>query len=272
MTAHATLEERQRCLAAGMDDHVSKPIDPELLYETVARHARLKERAPQPEPAAASPAGGGDGLPSVAGLDAAAGLGRVGGNRKLFAKLLSEFAAQQSGAVAEVEAAVAAGEGARAERLAHSLKGVAANLGMAGVAAAAGALEQLLRGGARGGAALAAAKREVRAALDPAIAGLKAWLGTQAPEPPAATAAATAAAAPAATVDPAATRAAAAELMLLLAESDPGAADLLEAKRQALLPLFPGAAWERFEGLVQGYALDEARVELERAVEKLGPA
>jgi two-component system sensor histidine kinase/response regulator len=37
MTAHATIEERQRCLAAGMNDHISKPIDPELLFETVGR-------------------------------------------------------------------------------------------------------------------------------------------------------------------------------------------------------------------------------------------
>src|SRR5262249_31931674 len=37
MTAHATMEERQRCLAAGMNDHISKPIDPEILLGTVGR-------------------------------------------------------------------------------------------------------------------------------------------------------------------------------------------------------------------------------------------
>ena len=37
MTAHATIEERQRCLAAGMNDHVSKPIDPAMLFATVGR-------------------------------------------------------------------------------------------------------------------------------------------------------------------------------------------------------------------------------------------
>ena len=37
MTAHATTEERQRCLAAGMNDHIAKPIDPDHLIETVAR-------------------------------------------------------------------------------------------------------------------------------------------------------------------------------------------------------------------------------------------
>src|SRR5213078_4911466 len=40
MTAHATIEERQRCLASGMNDHISKPIDPGALFETVARYYR----------------------------------------------------------------------------------------------------------------------------------------------------------------------------------------------------------------------------------------
>ena len=45
MTAHATIEERQRCLAAGMNDHISKPIDPEELFETVGRFYK-----PSPQP------------------------------------------------------------------------------------------------------------------------------------------------------------------------------------------------------------------------------
>ena len=40
MTAHATIEEKQRCLAAGMNDHISKPVDPSALFETVARYYR----------------------------------------------------------------------------------------------------------------------------------------------------------------------------------------------------------------------------------------
>ena len=40
MTAHAMAEERERCLAAGMNDHVSKPIEPEVLYQTLARWFR----------------------------------------------------------------------------------------------------------------------------------------------------------------------------------------------------------------------------------------
>ena len=43
MTAHATIEERQRCLAAGMNDHISKPIDPAKLFETVGRFYKARQ-------------------------------------------------------------------------------------------------------------------------------------------------------------------------------------------------------------------------------------
>ena len=45
MTAHATIEERQRCLAAGMNDHISKPIDPDNLFETVGRFYKPRSGA-----------------------------------------------------------------------------------------------------------------------------------------------------------------------------------------------------------------------------------
>ena len=51
MTAHATIEERQRCLAAGMNDHISKPIDPDNLFETVGRFYKPAARPRLPVPA-----------------------------------------------------------------------------------------------------------------------------------------------------------------------------------------------------------------------------
>ena len=95
MTAHATIEERQRCLAAGMNDHISKPIDPAVLFETVGallqawpeRDQRAgAPRTPSRRAAHGAPPASGDdarpptaALPSVDGLDTADGLLRVGG-------------------------------------------------------------------------------------------------------------------------------------------------------------------------------------------------
>ena len=104
MTAHATIEERQKCLDAGMNGHVSKPIDPAALFETVERFAAARVPGPavpaaEPAPAAVSD---GDELPAVPGLDVADGLGRVAGNTKLYRKLLHRFATTQADAFGRV--------------------------------------------------------------------------------------------------------------------------------------------------------------------------
>ena len=106
MTAHATMEERQRCLDAGMNDHVSKPIDPDALYATLERWVKPKEEpaeSPARRPAAASPPAD---LPSIDGVDAADGLARVAGNARLFRSLLEQFAGKQAGAADEIAAAL----------------------------------------------------------------------------------------------------------------------------------------------------------------------
>jgi two-component system, sensor histidine kinase and response regulator len=81
MTAHATVEEKQRCFAAGMNDHVSKPIDPEALFETVRRHWRPITASPAVLLTETAPH---DDLPTIGGLDVIDGLHRVAGNRKLY--------------------------------------------------------------------------------------------------------------------------------------------------------------------------------------------
>ena len=84
-------------------------------------------------------------LPAVDGLDTKDGLTRVAGNRKLYLKLLRQFVEQQGPAVGQITAALAQGDTALAERLAHTLKGVAGNIGAKAVQHAAGALEKAHR-------------------------------------------------------------------------------------------------------------------------------
>jgi CheY-like chemotaxis protein len=249
MTAHATVDERQRCLDAGMNDHIAKPIDPATLFETVAR---FYKRGAAPAPA--DP-------PAPALLDSGAGLSRVGGNEKLYAKLLRQFVEQQSTAVGRITAALASGDKALAERLAHTLKGVAGNIGGTQVQFAAGALEKSIRDGTTA-SELAAATERVAAALDPLVADLRARFAAEIPEP--------AAAEPALSpVDPAQSRQAAVKLNALLAEQDPTASDFIAANRPALRALFAGHSWAEFEKLVQGYAFADAQARLEQALKGL---
>ncbi|MBV8552516.1 MAG: response regulator [Acidobacteriaceae bacterium] len=145
MTAHALVEERQRCLDAGMNDHVTKPIDPDALFATLARWAKPRlDKVPTPKPA--PPVAVDDViLPKVAGIDFADGLKRVAGNKRLYRDLLVQFAAKQADAHAQISAALDSGDRKLAERIAHTVKGVAGNIGMAQVQGAAAKLEAAIR-------------------------------------------------------------------------------------------------------------------------------
>jgi two-component system sensor histidine kinase/response regulator len=246
MTAHATVEERERCLAAGMNDHVSKPIDPLNLFETVARFYK---------PAAASRDS--DGMPAIAGLDTEDGLSRVGGNRKLYLKLLGQFVDQQGRSVEQVTDALAAGDTPLAERLAHTLKGVAGNIGAKRVQSAAGVLENAIRQQAAPGD-VDSARHDVAAVLAPLVTELRVVLGS--------TPSAPSAPSPQVQSNPAMSREAGARLAALLSDFDPAAADFVEANQNLLRPLFATSAWPEFESLVQNYAFADAQAQLERAL------
>jgi CheY-like chemotaxis protein len=135
MTAHALVEERQRCLDAGMNDHVSKPIDPDNLFATLLRWTkpRPKQTVESQVPVTKVKAPDEVALPEIAGVKIADGLNRVAGNRRLYRDLLGQFAAKQGDAAAQISTAVESGDVKLAERIAHTVKGVAGNLGIAEV-------------------------------------------------------------------------------------------------------------------------------------------
>jgi signal transduction histidine kinase/CheY-like chemotaxis protein len=149
MTAHALVEERQRCLDAGMNDHVSKPIDPDNLFATLLRWAKPRQKSAvesQTQPVKAKPS---DEilLPEIAGVNVADGLNRVAGNRRLYRDLLGQFSAKQRDAAAQISAALESGDSKLAERIAHTVKGVAGNLAIAEVQSAAQKVEKAIREG-----------------------------------------------------------------------------------------------------------------------------
>jgi signal transduction histidine kinase/CheY-like chemotaxis protein/HPt (histidine-containing phosphotransfer) domain-containing protein len=142
MTAHAMTGDREKSLEAGMDDHVSKPIDPDLLQRTLARwlptdggERKTDElgKSPPTVPASAVPSPAApmathllpDQLP---GFDLAQGLARLRGNEKLYLRLLLDFRGSYADGLKKIEQAVQAGEREQAARTVHALKGVAGNL------------------------------------------------------------------------------------------------------------------------------------------------
>ncbi len=264
MTAHATMEEKQRCLAAGMNDHISKPIDPDALFETVSRyyrppsvvHGKAGVVADTPAPQAGKVSAGEGDLPSVTGLNTANGLLRVAGNRKLYLKLLRQFVEQQGGTPDQIAEFLAKGDPAAAERAAHSIKGVAGNLGADTIMATAGKLEKAIasRADARNMESL---RRDLSVLLATMIGQLGPALGTE-PAP------SNAATPPAAPADPEKIRTTVSLMRKHLGEFDAAAGDCLENNRDLFRALFAAADFAQFEQYVNGYAFGEAQTMLEK--------
>jgi two-component system sensor histidine kinase/response regulator len=254
MTAHATTEERQRCLDGGMNDHVSKPIDPALLYETLGRfHAADTAAAP----AGTAPA---DGLPEVEGLDTPEGLTRVAGNKALYLKLLRLFAEQQARVPAQVADALRTGDRALAERLAHTLKGLAGSLGAREIPPLAAGIEKAIAGGAALDA-LQADLARLGSAVDVLVGRLHAALPAEAPAPRAAAA-----------MDVDQARRFVTEMTSHLHNFDPAAADLLAASRDALRGFFGAEDVDALESHLGAFAFGEALAVLQRAAGRTGAA
>ncbi len=142
MTANALPADRERCVAAGMNDHIPKPIDPEDLWSKLLRWLG-PDRAGTPG-SAAEPSG--SRLPEgIAGLNVAAGLRRTLGREPLYLRLLTEFVTGQSAAPARLAEALAAADWAGAERIAHTLKATTAQIGADELSSVAAELETLIR-------------------------------------------------------------------------------------------------------------------------------
>jgi PAS domain S-box-containing protein len=173
MTAHAMAGDADKSAAAGMDDHITKPITPDLLFGALKKAIRRREGlgAGAPPPAARPVDTGSITLPDVLpGIDIADGLGRLGGNRKLYRNILVRLATDFAHADAALEQLVAAGQLEEAQRLAHSLKGVSANIGARELSAAAAAAEAACAPASTANRAEAA--RAMRAPLRAVIDGL----------------------------------------------------------------------------------------------------
>jgi len=144
MTAHALVEERQRCLDAGMNDHVSKPIDPDALFATLARW--VKSRHAPPSGTEARPARrAAVVIPEIDGVEVRDGLKRAAGNRRLYRDLLIRFAKDNLDVGTQIAAALERGDPKQAAHIAHTVKGVAGNLSIGKIYSSADKLEKAIR-------------------------------------------------------------------------------------------------------------------------------
>jgi len=127
-----------------MNDHVANPIDPGSFFATIARwtgkHREVADLSARPARKEDEII-----LPEIDGVDVADGLHRIAGNKRLYRDLLAQFAAKQDSAASGIKEALETGDHGRAERLAHSLKGAAGNLGIGQIFKSAGKLEKAIR-------------------------------------------------------------------------------------------------------------------------------
>ena len=147
MTAHALVEERDQCLALGMQDHLTKPIEPARLYAALAHWGQRTVGADDYSPAGARPGTGAETTPPPSDLDLDGGLRRTAGNVGLYHRLLSSLANTQADAAERVAAALRERDDQAAMQITHTVKGVAANLGATALAEAASRLDNTLQTG-----------------------------------------------------------------------------------------------------------------------------
>ena len=232
MTANAMAGDRERCLAAGMNDHVAKPIDPEALWATLMRWITVPGVGAAPGAAPASAP-----LREIPGLDMVAGLHHALGREALYLSQLDKFVKGQQDFAGRLKEALEVGDWATATRLAHTLKGVTAQIGAHELSARAADLEQALRR-QDAPSALAPLQAEVAVGLAALVGVITAALpvpGASVTESP---------------VDAGAVAAVFGRLAELLAADDFASGRLLDAQR----PLLQAAMGERFESFASAVA------------------
>jgi CheY-like chemotaxis protein/HPt (histidine-containing phosphotransfer) domain-containing protein len=143
MTANAMVGDRERVIAAGMNDHIAKPINVEQMFAVLSRWVRPRQEATTMSsiPASQNSAASVPTLDTLPGIDSRAALQALGGDERIYRRLLGRFLDSQADFARNFRAIRCADDHEAAHRMAHDLKGVAATAGAFALAKAAAALE-----------------------------------------------------------------------------------------------------------------------------------
>jgi CheY-like chemotaxis protein len=250
MTANAMQADRDRCIVAGMNDHISKPIEPEDLWKALLKwikpqHATDAERNPQTTQDADLPS-------DIDGLDMNNGLRRVLGKKSLYLSMLRKFVAGQKSITTEIIKALDDNNWDTAERFAHTLKGVSGNIGASSLQQLAEKLETAIK------------EREPREKIDALLEKLKnllenliTQLEQKLPEESGMIAI---------MVDSKKLKAICDKLETLLLSDDAEAVDLLEANTDILNSAFPDH-YHKIHDSIRAFDFESALVALRAATE-----
>ena len=148
MTANVMTGDREKVLEAGMNDHIGKPVNVKEMFAIMAKWITPSQPFNEDETSKTKTAVFEEEiiLPTeIQGIDLQAGLNRTGGNKKLYRNLLIKFYQTQQIACEEIQAALEKKDNELAQRLAHTVKGVAGNIGATEVQEAAETVEMLIK-------------------------------------------------------------------------------------------------------------------------------
>ena len=165
MTAAVMSNDREACHDAGMNGHIAKPIDPEVLIKTLLKWIKPQRSILVPVPKPSIPKSDVS-FPEIPGVDSGQALLRLGGNRVLFHSLLTQVSTDYAETVSAVRMAVAANKGAEGARLLHTLRGVLGNISANDVAGLVMKVEMMIKEGQDAGLP------ELFDQLDEALSGL----------------------------------------------------------------------------------------------------
>ena len=144
MTANVMASDRERCLAAGMNDYIAKPFDPNQMVAILAKWIAPAQQGLAVKVVAVMPDY--SDLPDLPGVRVVEGVRRVGGNVAAYCNILKKFRNSQQYTLANIRIAIAADDWTAAERLAHTLKGLLGTLGATQLQSQAANLEYALQG------------------------------------------------------------------------------------------------------------------------------